>query len=119
MGIRSPERGAAERILSNEILAAVDTIADGQRVMLKLTIPAEAGLFKPLVEHPRVLRVLGHCLAASAVRQRAASRQRIRARSRASAVPCCPTSVTTRATPSSTARLGPPSMRFTKRRWKT
>ena len=26
--------------------------------MLKLTIPAEAGLFRPLVDHPKVLRVV-------------------------------------------------------------
>jgi fructose-bisphosphate aldolase class I len=26
--------------------------------MLKLSIPAEAGLFQPLVDHPRVLRVV-------------------------------------------------------------
>jgi fructose-bisphosphate aldolase, class I len=58
VSIKSPERGAAERILLKEILAALDTMTEGRRVMLKLTIPAEAGLFKPLVEHPRVLRVL-------------------------------------------------------------
>lgn len=57
VSIKSLERGAAERILLKEILAALDTISEGQRVILKLTIPAEAGLFKPLVEHPRVLRV--------------------------------------------------------------
>ena len=58
VSIKSPERGAAERILLKEILAALDTIPEGRRVMLKLTIPAEAGLFNPLVAHPRVLRVL-------------------------------------------------------------
>ena len=58
VSIKSPERGAAERVLLKEILAALDGIPEGQRVMLKLTIPAEAGLFRPLVEHPRVLRVL-------------------------------------------------------------
>jgi fructose-bisphosphate aldolase class I len=26
--------------------------------MLKLTIPAEAGLFQPLIDHPKVLRVV-------------------------------------------------------------
>ena len=58
VSIESPERGAAERILLKDILAALDTITEGRRVMLKLTIPAEAGLFKPLVQHPKVLRVL-------------------------------------------------------------
>ena len=58
VSIESPERGAAEHMLLKEILAALDTMSEGQRVMLKLTIPVEAGLFKPLAAHPRVLRVL-------------------------------------------------------------
>ena len=41
-----------------EILKQLDALPDGERVMLKLTIPAEAGLFQPLVDHPRVLRVV-------------------------------------------------------------
>ena len=56
VNIKSPERDAADRILLDEIvknLAAVE-----ERVMLKLSIPAEAGLFQPLVEHPKVLRVV-------------------------------------------------------------
>ena len=31
---------------------------EGQRVMLKLSIPAKAGLFEPLIGHPKVLRVV-------------------------------------------------------------
>ena len=31
---------------------------DGEQVMLKLSLPAEAGLFQPLVDHPKVLRVV-------------------------------------------------------------
>src|SRR6185295_5959169 len=58
VSIKSLGRDAAERILLKEILAALDGILKGQRVMLKLTLPVEAGLFKPLVVHPRVLRVL-------------------------------------------------------------
>ena len=56
VNIKSPERDAADRILLDEIvknLAAVE-----ERVMLKLSIPAEPGLFQPLVEHPKVLRVV-------------------------------------------------------------
>jgi fructose-bisphosphate aldolase class I len=33
-------------------------VPEGSEVMLKLSIPAEAGLFQPLVDHPRVLRVV-------------------------------------------------------------
>lgn len=58
VSIKSPERDAADRILLREILKQLDTIRDGQQVMLKLTIPAEPNLFAPLVEHPKVLRVV-------------------------------------------------------------
>ena len=58
VNIKSPERDAADRILLKEILANLDELAEGQRVMLKLSIPAEAGLFQPLVDHPKVLRVV-------------------------------------------------------------
>jgi fructose-bisphosphate aldolase class I len=58
VSIKSPEREAADRILLREILKNLDAIPDGQQVMLKLTLPAEAGLFQPLVDHPKVLRVV-------------------------------------------------------------
>ena len=58
VNIRSPERDAADRILLEEILKNLDGVPDGERVMLKLSIPASAGLFQPLVEHPKVLRVV-------------------------------------------------------------
>jgi fructose-bisphosphate aldolase class I len=58
VNIKSPERDAADRILLEEILRNLDGVDDGQRVMLKLSIPAEAGLFQPLVDHPKVLRVV-------------------------------------------------------------
>ena len=58
VSIKSPERDAADRILLGEILKQLDALPEGERVMLKLTIPAEAGLFQPLVDHPRVLRVV-------------------------------------------------------------
>ena len=58
VSIKSPERAAADRILLSEILRNLDMLRDGQQVMLKLTIPAEPGLFQPLVDHPKVLRVV-------------------------------------------------------------
>jgi fructose-bisphosphate aldolase class I len=58
VSIKSPERAAADRILLTELLRHLDRLPEGQEVMLKLSIPAEAGLFRPLVEHPRVLRVV-------------------------------------------------------------
>jgi fructose-bisphosphate aldolase class I len=58
VNIKSPERDAADHILLEEILRNLDGIPGGQRVMLKLSIPAQAGLFQPLIEHPKVLRVV-------------------------------------------------------------
>ena len=58
VNIKSPERDAADRILLDEILKNLDGVPDGRHVMLKLSIPAEAGLFHPLVAHPKVLRVV-------------------------------------------------------------
>ena len=58
VNIKSPERDAADRLLLNAIILELESIPNGQRVMLKLSIPAEANLFQPLVEHPKVLRVV-------------------------------------------------------------
>jgi fructose-bisphosphate aldolase class I len=58
VSIKSPERDAADRILLADILKQLDALPEGEQVMLKLTIPAEAGLFQPLVDHARVLRVV-------------------------------------------------------------
>ena len=58
VNIKSPERDAADRILLDEILKQLDALPDDPQVMLKLSIPAEAGLFQRLVAHPSVLRVV-------------------------------------------------------------
>jgi fructose-bisphosphate aldolase class I len=58
VNIKSADRDASDRILLGELLNELDGLADDQQVMLKLSIPAEANLFQPLVEHPGVLRVV-------------------------------------------------------------
>ena len=58
VSIKSPERAAADEILRDELLRHLDRLAEGQEVMLKLSIPAKPGLFQPLIDHPRVLRVV-------------------------------------------------------------
>jgi fructose-bisphosphate aldolase class I len=58
VNIKSLERDAADRILLEEALKNLDDVPDNKQVMLKLSIPAEAGLFQPLVAHPSVLRVV-------------------------------------------------------------
>ena len=58
VNIKSPERAEADRILLEELLKALDGLPGDDRVMLKLSLPVEPGLFQPLVDHPRVLRVV-------------------------------------------------------------
>ena len=58
VNIKSAERDAADRLLLAAILENLDSIPDGQQVMLKLSLPTEAGLFRPLVDRPKVLRVV-------------------------------------------------------------
>jgi fructose-bisphosphate aldolase class I len=58
VNIKSPERAEADAILLDEILKALDAMPGDDKVMLKLSLPAQPGLFLPLVEHPRVLHVV-------------------------------------------------------------
>ena len=58
VSIKSPDRADCDRILRDELLKALDDLPAGERVMLKLSIPAEADLFAPLVGHAGVARVV-------------------------------------------------------------
>jgi fructose-bisphosphate aldolase, class I len=58
INIKSPDRAQSDAILRDEILKALDTVSGDNKVMLKLSIPAESGTFDVLVNHPRVLRVV-------------------------------------------------------------
>jgi fructose-bisphosphate aldolase class I len=52
------DKAAAEDILLAEILKQLDALGHDKQVMLKLTLPETANLYKPLVDHPRVMRVV-------------------------------------------------------------
>jgi len=56
--IHSPQKAAAEELLTERLLAALPELNDGEQVMLKLTLPEKDGLYAPLLGHPRVLRVV-------------------------------------------------------------
>ena len=58
VSIGSPERAAAEDLLLAELTRAIDAQGEGREVMLKLTIPTVPDLYAPLVDHPRVARVV-------------------------------------------------------------
>lgn len=58
VNIKSPERAQADQILLEETIKALDAMTGDAKVMLKLSLPTQPGLFDPLVDHPRVLRVV-------------------------------------------------------------
>ena len=56
--INSPTKAEAEAILKQEILNELNALDDIQKVMLKLTIPSQDGLYADLADHANVLRVV-------------------------------------------------------------
>jgi fructose-bisphosphate aldolase class I len=56
--INSPEKEAAESLLRDRIAMQLDALSEDQLVMLKLSIPTVDDFYVPLIEHPRVLRVV-------------------------------------------------------------
>ena len=58
VNIKSPDREQCDGLLLAAILEELDHLPEGEQVMLKLSIPGKAGLFGPLVDHPKVLRVV-------------------------------------------------------------
>ena len=58
VSIKSPTKQEAEAILRDEIARELDALPAGRQVMLKLTIPTVADLYKPLIAHKAVARVV-------------------------------------------------------------
>ncbi|HTZ72043.1 MAG TPA: fructose bisphosphate aldolase [Acetobacteraceae bacterium] len=58
VSIKSPDKAGAEALLLSALRRHLDALSDTRRVMLKLTIPDVPDLYKPLIEHPRVARVV-------------------------------------------------------------
>jgi fructose-bisphosphate aldolase class I len=58
VSIKSPDKAGAEATLRAELLKGLDALPDSSRVMLKLTIPDVADFYRPLIDHPRVVRVV-------------------------------------------------------------
>jgi fructose-bisphosphate aldolase class I len=56
--ISIPDKAEAEALLQKEILAHLDALSDGAQVMLKLTLPTVPNFYAPLVDHPKVLKVV-------------------------------------------------------------
>ncbi|CAM4167780.1 fructose bisphosphate aldolase [Psychrobacter arenosus] len=58
VNIESTEKLACEVLLKAEILRNLERLEGDQQVMLKLTLPEEAGFYKDLIDHPQVLKVV-------------------------------------------------------------
>ena len=58
VSIKSPQKAEAEEILKKSLLDYANSLSSDQNIMLKLSIPTKANLYKELVDHPRVVRVV-------------------------------------------------------------
>lgn len=56
--INSSKKHECEVILKTSILHNLERLNDEQKVMLKLTLPEEAGFYQELIDHPKVLKVV-------------------------------------------------------------
>tara|TARA_R110001606_G_scaffold378414_1_gene538059 strand:- start:1200 stop:2087 length:888 start_codon:yes stop_codon:yes gene_type:complete len=58
VNIKSEDRAECDKLLLAELTKQLDALADDQRVMLKLSIPVEPNLYKPLIDHAKVVRLV-------------------------------------------------------------
>jgi fructose-bisphosphate aldolase class I len=58
VSIAIADKADAETILRDELTKHLNALPEGKSVMLKLTLPTVPNLYKPLVDHPRVMRVV-------------------------------------------------------------
>ena len=58
VSIKSPDKKGAEAILLDELKKRADALPAGRQIMFKLTLPDVPDLYLPLVNHPRVARVV-------------------------------------------------------------
>jgi fructose-bisphosphate aldolase, class I len=52
------DKADAEAILLDQIASRLDGLPDGRQVMLKISIPTVPNLYRPLIDHPKVMRVV-------------------------------------------------------------
>lgn len=52
------DKAEAEAILQDEILKHLDALPEDTEVMLKLSLPTVANFYQPLIDHPKIMRVV-------------------------------------------------------------
>ena len=58
VNIKIADKAEAEDILLATIRKNLDSVPAGEKIMLKLSIPTKANIYKPLIDDPRVMRVV-------------------------------------------------------------
>jgi fructose-bisphosphate aldolase class I len=58
VNINAPDKAEAEALLVARITEHLDALAEGRRVMLKLTLPEQVGLYTGCIDHPNTVRVV-------------------------------------------------------------
>jgi len=58
VNIKIADKAEAEDMLRDEIAKHLDSIPADKQIMLKLSLPTRANQYKPLIDHPRVMRVV-------------------------------------------------------------
>ena len=56
--INSPQKAEIEALLLTSLISSLDQLDAGQQVMLKLTLPEQAGFYQACIDHPGVLKVV-------------------------------------------------------------
>lgn len=58
VSIKSPQKKEAETMLRDRIVENLNKLAPGETILLKLTLPTVANLYRECIDHPNVLRVV-------------------------------------------------------------
>ena len=56
--IHSATKAAIEESLRDKLVAWLDRVPEGKQVVFKLSLPSHNDFYKPLIEHPKVMRVV-------------------------------------------------------------
>lgn len=58
IAINRPDKAESESLLKTAIIAHLNQLSENETIMLKLSIPDQAGFYNELIAHPRVMRVV-------------------------------------------------------------
>ena len=56
--IHSATKAEIEESLRDKLAASLDSVPEGKQVVFKLSLPSQANFYAPLIDHPKVMRVV-------------------------------------------------------------